>query len=227
VPCRGDQNFGISFRDQSTGWATALCAGALLPYFYATHDGGKTWQPQRVPAIPATTTCPCWTILTTPTFTSAQVATSTVTTNSLVPQNCQTSGDGRTCNQDAIPVHVFIYGTTNGGKTWVLHQLPGVSVFTGPVFLDARNGWFAAFVPKPGALHNELDFDQLYVTHDGGATWTPLATSANFRGGDMDFVSTTTGWALMGIGLSPDQQTLLRTTDGGHSWERLFPVVTG
>jgi photosystem II stability/assembly factor-like uncharacterized protein len=59
----------------------------------------------------------------------------------------------------------------------------------------------------------------LYVTGNGGKTWTasPLPTAAPF--GSPDFITPTTGWVT-------DGQRLYATRDGGRHWTTIAPNVS-
>jgi photosystem II stability/assembly factor-like uncharacterized protein len=74
-------------------------------------------------------------------------------------------------------------------------------------FFDAANGWVVG------------DAGTSLVTADGGATWTPVAMTAQDLG-DVAFLDASTG-LIVG-----DNGTILRTTNGGLSWS-LVPAPTG
>jgi len=221
--CSVEPSIGIAFHDRSQGWAAGTCSGPeAKAYLYASHDWGKTWEAQSIPPLPAAATCPCSVTTTAPEFTSVSNGTFTASVSS-VETACQTVGTSRGCTSTAIPVHMYIYMTADGGASWAIHQLPGAAGGT-PTFGDTHTGWHWATVLKPAPNpHYETVFDKLYITHDGGVTWTPLTTTANFQGGDMQFVNTTTGWMLNGVGLGT--QLFLRTTDGGRTWQPISTVL--
>lgn len=96
-----------------------------------------------------------------------------------------------------------VYKTVNGGQTWSLVPVQGMSGFssgTGIQFFDASHGW-AAFFGQP-----------LMQTSDGGATWTARSASELFQ--SMDAVDANHIWAGYG-------NTLIHTTDGGSTWQTL------
>ena len=212
----------IAFSDASTGWAAGRCRGpAPSAYLYVTHDAGSTWQPQSLPSLPGVPTCPCNVVATAPVFTSSREATFAISIDT-EQTSCQPQNGGTACMVQSIPGTAALYATHDGGRTWAAHALPGVPAYgVVPTFIDARTGWYGAAILKSApSFPGETTFDKLYVTHDGGANWSPIAGVAGFDGGAMDFISPTIGWALS----SP---SLLLTTDGGRSWQPLDPVVIG
>ena len=72
---------------------------------------------------------------------------------------------------------VELYQTSDGGATWVsvFHNnptqpgssdsLPLGGIKNGMTFTDANTGWVAGFIPADGEVY-------LYVTHDGGVSWS-------------------------------------------------------
>ncbi len=64
-----------------------------------------------------------------------------------------------------------IYRTTDGGRNWrEIFRKPGTYVRT-LEFLDARTGFMGNV--GPGYFPDVTDANPLYVTHDGGVSWTP------------------------------------------------------
>lgn len=98
---------------------------------------------------------------------------------------------------------VRLFRSTDGGLNWqhMLH-VPGGSAFLS--FIGARLGFLATTTPF-----------QLYMTRDGGTTWSRRTESV--RTWHDQFVSATAGWAL-GAGAN-----LLHTDDGGIHW-RIVPI---
>jgi photosystem II stability/assembly factor-like uncharacterized protein len=112
-----------------------------------------------------------------------------------------------------------LYVTTDAGKTWEARPLPinSTSHRTWLVFTDPLFGW----------LLDSLK-GKLFATADGGRTWTELPEVA--WGGRLDFISADQGWAIAWPieGGEPwyqnlEGRVLLRTIDGGLTWEQLQP----
>jgi len=222
LACALDPFAAIAFRDASTGWAAGSCRGpAPAAYLYVTHDAGSTWQPQPLPSLPEMSGCPCGVAATDLVFTSSRDATFMMAFNT-EDTKCRTENGGTACATQSIPGQVMVYATHDGGKTWASHTLPGVGAWRAePSFIDARTGWYAASILKASpTFPGETTFDRLYVTHDGGASWSPVPSTIALGGGWIQFISPTVGWALY-------PPALVITTDGGRGWQPLNPVVIG
>jgi photosystem II stability/assembly factor-like uncharacterized protein len=97
----------------------------------------------------------------------------------------------------------FLYTTSSGGLTWQTSAFPGGELY----LLDPSHGW-------------ALSKDQ-YWTEDGGATWTKINTVT--WEGQFSFVSAQLGWA---VARSQEETALVRTTDGGRTWELMEPIIS-
>jgi photosystem II stability/assembly factor-like uncharacterized protein len=98
----------------------------------------------------------------------------------------------------------------------VLRTDDGGARFASRTALPATGGgppndaWFTT--PDNGVVVTGTDtLGRVYRTTDGGNSWTEVATSGALRG--LHFVSATTGYAV-------GQSAVLKTTDGGATWER-------
>ena len=110
-----------------------------------------------------------------------------------------------TCSLDAsgTPQQGFSYATTNGGVTWQTAAFPGGDLY----LLDPGHGW---------AFSKEQ-----YWTEDGGTTWTKINTVT--WEGQFSFVSSRLGWA---VARNEEETALVRTTDGGRTWELMEPIIS-
>ena len=99
------------------------------------------------------------------------------------------------------------YTTTNGGISW--NRAGGFAKGDFVDFVSAKNG----FVWDRSGIFQ--------VTANSGASWTSITPNINF--GDefraMDFVSTTTGWVILGH--ADNSTSLYKTTDGALTWTLL------
>lgn len=240
----------ITFIDPQNGWLVAshgVAAGSEDIEIFRTTDGGITWRQIENDSPVATPT----------------------------PGALPFSGDkggvsflnastGWAVGSEPTPNFVWLYVTHDGGFTWQHQTLPLPPGMTNafftpelPTFFDAHTGVLPLLVQGD---HSYLD---VYVTHDGGATWqgttlvqgnaqivnfadanhgwatdgtalistsdggqhwTLLPASSAFQGvTSLNFVSSTTGWAIS----EPPSGVLalLKTTDGGHTWAVVTPTL--
>lgn len=187
---------GIAFANSSTGWVTAACGGGP-PYLYATHDGGLHWV-SSAPAlsVPASL-CGQNGCAVSPVagFGSTQVfmvggypaVSLLVTHHAGATWSLTGLPAGPTASDISFPdaSHGFVLArpipgersgllaTGDGGRTWhqVVTDLPdahaleasGALDFLSPAVGFAQNANATGPEPPP-----------LFVTHDGGRTWTTV-----------------------------------------------------
>jgi photosystem II stability/assembly factor-like uncharacterized protein len=182
----GGQKSGIHFLNASTGWVTGTVTVANLAWLYVTHNGGSTWNQQTIHMPPGVPSGQL--SIAAPTFFSA--------TDGILPI---TFSDATTGSDIATDIYV----THDGGTTWQ-STTPVPLVLGTTDFSDMQHGW---------ATNGTV----LYSTSDGGQHWTKLSPSASFKQvTHLDFVSSTTGWAIGRQGNSAS--SLLKTVDGGQTW---------
>ena len=114
-----------------------------------------------------------------------------------------------------------LYRTTDGGLSWSpVRDLPSGAQDTLPVFFGARDGvilttWGASFDKNP----------TVYVTGDGGATWSghaiPVFRGVAFSPGTVETRFAATGPMKWKVDVGSE---LYETDDGGRSWRSLVPV---
>ena len=98
--------------------------------------------------------------------------------------------------------------TTNAGANWSILPFPITDNLLSVWFLNENTGWVTV----------DKFSNALYQTTDGGQTWTPntLPSSAYWR--STRFTDAMNGWAAGG---SSGVGRVVRTTDGGASWEEV------
>ncbi|BCL78123.1 hypothetical protein ccbrp13_05880 [Ktedonobacteria bacterium brp13] len=110
--------------------------------------------------------------------------------------------------------------TSDGGKTWVALTPNGavISPGTHADFMNALYAWFT----MPNGNANTMT---LFYTTTGGATWnSSIIHEAAPDGGWLTFVSNKTGWlevAPSGSGAGSEGVNILRTDNGGATWEKI------
>jgi photosystem II stability/assembly factor-like uncharacterized protein len=185
------------YADTRTGWLTPDCMGVgAPPSLFKTSDGGATWQPIGMPA-PASGYFD---------DNSCGMHASFLfsVTSAVFSMQCLDNGTFKI-------EHDFLYSTADGGSNWKAYALP--SDFT---VLDPPSGGLFFINVTSGLVLGR----RIYRTGDGGKTWS-LAKTVNWDG-QFSFLDLNTGWA---VARNAGQVALVRTVNGGGTWQELKPSV--
>ena len=191
---------GMIFVDARTGWLTRDAQGVdSIPHTFITRDGGVSWTRIDLPA-PAGTTG--W-------FDNNSCGTyspfALTNQSALFTMKCL---DNATYKVE----HDYLYSTSDGGQTWQSVSLPSAFTVTSP----PDGGLFFTNVQTGLALSRWI-----YRTDDGGKTWSS-GKQLNWDG-QFSFVDLNTGWA---VATNAGQIALVKTVDGGNTWQEIKPVIT-
>lgn len=94
--------------------------------------------------------------------------------------------------------------TANGGLSWDSIPLPSTSDLHAIDFPTAATGFL---VGEDGSA---------FQSSDSGSTWTPMSLPVSYHYHDVFFMDVNLGWV---IGRDTNDAMLLKTTDGGQSWQ--------
>jgi photosystem II stability/assembly factor-like uncharacterized protein len=207
----GEGPGSLTFLNAQYGWSMAIlgaAAGSEAVAIYRTTDGGDTWEMVSLTAgIPGEST------------------------PSSLPFGCDKSGLGF-----ANPLTgwatgfcpggpIFFFVSHDGGEAWARDTLPAPSgypatlysqcqcAFNPPRFFSRQDGFLAV------GIYEVKQSWQLYVTHDGGTTWSPNPLPVEQPIGRVDMINVNDGWVT-------DGTTLYRTEDGGQNWDTVGPFPT-
>ncbi len=176
---------GLSFLTASAGWATGW--SAAKDFFYETHDGGHTWQPQPLPMPSSVSeTEP-------PTFFTATdgilparfswgldfyvTHDGGISWQSTTPLSLSSSYPGaffmRDLNHIWVAGGTILYVTSDGGQRWIKITTRittnRISTFTHLDFVSDEIGWATGSADDHPTV--------LLKTVDGGHTWTEITYS--------------------------------------------------
>jgi len=199
----------LHFLNASDGWLQAFGAGGRSLLIFQTTDGGQHWNQVTSPNLKDITD-----------------------PNGISFNDAQTGWAAGENLADTINNTQPVLGITHdGGKTWSsqpLPMLPGGGkddmVITRPPVFFGNNGLLPVdqIVPSPDSKSSPIGLN-LYVTQNGGQTWTPtkLVTS-NVPGNAPNFFTVDITdmqhvWAANGT-------NLYVTSNGGQSWIKLPPT---
>ena len=126
-----------------------------------------------------------------------------------------------TCLQSGCQAATTLEATLNGGHSWNrIYHAPANTTLGTPDFVNATTGWMVE------SNHSTMK-SVLLRSSDGGKTWTPAGSPSSLfpgsLGSALDFITTTTGWFLVGgePGAGAQTKTLYQTTNGGRSWAKI------
>jgi hypothetical protein len=200
----------VTFVDAQRGWVAGGPGGDQL---YRTLDGGRTWQPQQV-SLPFSAE-PGQVFYGSPSFRGADQGSLPVTVAGLDPR-------------------LLVYVTENGGESWSLSGQvelgaePGMAL---PFSASPAGAWWAALPGEP----------RLSASAGPGQSAAPLLASGLPSGViDLQFLDGQAGWALAQSSVCRGDKAplgarqaqplrcathtfLLRTVDGGQSWQEITP----
>jgi photosystem II stability/assembly factor-like uncharacterized protein len=108
----------------------------------------------------------------------------------------------------AVNLEGQVFRSTNGGQGWTLTATLSGTNFQMIQFFDAQEGWV-------------IGSDQFHHTTDGGDTWTPSAVPAGTWAHSARFFDRMRGVAVGEGG------NIVRTENGGESWETIQPIGSG
>jgi photosystem II stability/assembly factor-like uncharacterized protein len=204
----------VDFVNISHGWVAGNDEGNNVSVILRTADGGATW------------------------FVAAEVLGDTLLDVDFADER---SGW-------AVGTSGVVYGSTDGGLTWAAEPAaswqrqyshepvtlpaqgtnniaPVINESVASVyFADAKTGWAAGDAPTGKGF----DVRGLVLgTTDGGKSWSELKSAAGegapYPVNGLWFTSPKDGWAAAGNLEDAQEDVLLRTTDGGRTWERSDP----
>jgi photosystem II stability/assembly factor-like uncharacterized protein len=199
---------GVSFFDADQGWVMSEDTFTSSLSLWKTADGGLTWAKTVLPAVPI------------PAETMGDATTDWIDANHAV---IDVAGGMPNGFLDGLLV------TADGGATWSAPAMrsgtAGADGITGVLgFLDATTGWLAGGAPGT----------RLWMTRDGGQTWTlqHLAVPSGYLDdqgsffGAPSFFNASDG--VVARTFANNTSTVLeiyRTSDGGLTWHPLKGLV--
>lgn len=217
LPVTSDDGYGsppfqastrMDFTSATTGWlagTTYRMDNSTYSWLDVTHDGGTHWRQTSI-SFPASAD-----VLQAPTFFNALDGIMPVGTSGPAP---------------AYTPQAALYITHDGGSTWTPTFVPFDVSFAD--YIDTTHAW---------AYTGSMNQHTFAATSDGWQHWTRSNLQTSFFNiGGFDFASPSLGWAIAdnakirlpepGGGLrSGDIVALLKTTDGGKTWQEIAHSV--
>ena len=224
---------GLRFADLQDGWAYG-------PDLWVTHDGGTTWARVTIPGLPAN--APVFALETAGGIVHAAVLDGgnfRVASSPVASDNWTVSPVQVPVGAGPVPaVQLVLSGaagwlvendrTVVGGArlasgTWVAWTPPCADV-VGPAFLAASSPTELAAACDVGLWSNPTG-DHLYVSHDGGSTFTPSGTAAPLTMAAMAAMASPS--VVVVGGSDATGSVLVATTDAGRTWSVVARLPAG
>jgi photosystem II stability/assembly factor-like uncharacterized protein len=197
------QPLNLTFVTAATGWVSIGCRGQAE--FLVSRDGGGSWAAQPLP-LPAGT-----------------LGLRNGPASLAGPQFAGRTGFLTV--EPAPPGTPSVLDTRDRGQAWQMLTLPsGAGQYPQVKFFTPANGVLVA-----AGLQQALG-GILYVTVDGGRSWTPVPQGTHFTqyGEAIDFASQQAGFAWNSGGGTVGAPPLYATTNSGRTWHLFAPhLVTG
>lgn len=191
--------YSISIVNDTIAWATAVDGtnGSPVNEFTKTTNGGNLWTPGTINA-PA----------------------------GLAPANISAVSDMKAWVAE-YPTNGAggkVYATTDGGATWVNQNnstmFTNSASFLNIVHFFNENDGFCMGDPISGNF-------EIYYTHDGGTTWTAVASANNpaAQSGEMGWTGVYDAYNNIAW-FGTNKGRIYKTTDKGETWTVLTPGLT-
>jgi photosystem II stability/assembly factor-like uncharacterized protein len=188
----------LTFKDQTNGWAAGTCPAANSTLLLVTHDGGTTWQPEKlqIPRGAAVAGCSC----------KAEAPIFFTSSRAVLTVDYRQTG-----TNDRPDPEAAIYVSDDGGASWRLHRPP------------SRNAGGIAFTDRERIWQLDEGGGTIYRSADGGQKWDAVIPNPSLGAHPvLDLVDTQAAWALLPGSNPSSPRSLLATSDGGQSWHRLL-----
>jgi photosystem II stability/assembly factor-like uncharacterized protein len=194
----------MSFASAKVGVITSLSSVVddRAMSILVTHDGGVSWQRQRLPLTASKTQCPCY--VDRPVFLGS-------THGFLVVWSA--------AGPVGAPLIGHLLVTSDGGGSWSPRTLPAeAQIDIG--FSDPLHGWaIAGSVTDLGSLELAAGPDlslPLYRTNDGGITWVRVPNDLQIRSksGEIRRIN----FLDQNVGFLFNFPRVLKSVDGGRTW---------
>ncbi|HOP02600.1 MAG TPA: hypothetical protein PKX58_10400 [Flexilinea sp.] len=206
LPSKGGKN-GAVFRNATEGWISGSNAkddpGSLL---WHSIDGGNTWNKQVLPqylaeGIPSD-------------LLSNRQYSCSLTPPKFVDYLYQYAWMKMVCQGGELAEPLgLLYWTYDGGNSWRVYQLPAAEGSL--VFYGIYQGWYSK-TAAPGSSYPY----EILGTSNGGENWNLIAQTA--WKSNLQFITASIGWGVVEY---EGHYAMVKTGDGGFTWEQIFPVV--
>ena len=186
----------VGFADRLLGWVGTVSGDHQL---YETLDGGANWSPVHLPSDAPVKTCGLWVVNTSVVYASGT-------------------------NDPRDPARMM--KTVDGGGSWTAWSMEAhADALIDVHFFDSERGIVVGGKAKTKTGRRKDLRPVVLVTSDGGVTWDDRAADLELPLGEwgwkVDFVDDEVGYVSLE---SFANGAVLRTADGGLTWERL-PVT--